>query len=136
MRIYTSQDAIKKRKEDGTEVLYFLFDEYEVHWNRINPGVAQNWHWHKRINEVLLVIQGHIRVNWISRGRKTSRVLNSGNLVEFGKAVHSIENSGKTPAVFIIIKLILAGNSKRRIFKSDKFTVQPDLIPRRFRGAK
>jgi hypothetical protein len=51
VKIYKLSDAIHVDKEEGTSVDYFLFPEYEIHYNEVKPGVTQLWHHHPRIME-------------------------------------------------------------------------------------
>lgn len=41
MKFYSDKDAIQVHKENGTDVSYFIFDEYEIHLNRIASGSVQ-----------------------------------------------------------------------------------------------
>ena len=49
------EDAITVQKPNGTHVSYHIFEESEIHLNRITPGSVQEWHYHTRIDECLLI---------------------------------------------------------------------------------
>ena len=60
--ILTKLDSISVTKENKTKVDYYVFDEFEVHLNRIPPNSKQEWHLHKIIEEVLVVTEGQVVV--------------------------------------------------------------------------
>lgn len=64
MRITTPQDAIVVSKPEGTHVTYYLFPEYEVHYNEQIPGSTQVWHRHEKIWESLFIIEGALTAQW------------------------------------------------------------------------
>lgn len=49
LNILTLQDSIFVAKENGTHTNYFLFPEYEIHYNQIHPHTVQEWHYHQYI---------------------------------------------------------------------------------------
>ena len=42
MEYYYLDDAIYVDKKDGTKVHYFIFDEFEIHYNSIAPHTPHN----------------------------------------------------------------------------------------------
>lgn len=62
MKIISRSNAIHVDKEEGTSVDYYLFSEYEIHYNEVKPGVTQLWHHHPTISETLYIFEGEIRV--------------------------------------------------------------------------
>lgn len=52
------EDAITVQKPNGTHVSYHIFEESEIHLNRITPGSVQEWHYHTLIDECLLITKG------------------------------------------------------------------------------
>lgn len=56
----TPGDAIHVDKESGTSVDYHIFDEYEIHINRVMPHTVQEWHSHTKIIETLFVTKGKL----------------------------------------------------------------------------
>ena len=61
LKIYNLNDAINVVKEDLTAVNYYLFDEYEIHLNVLPPHTIQPWHFHRQIEEVIVVIKGKMQ---------------------------------------------------------------------------
>ena len=52
------EDAITVDKPNGTHVSYHIFEESEIHLNRITPASTQEWHYHTLIDECLLITMG------------------------------------------------------------------------------
>ena len=72
------EDAITVQKPNGTHVNYHIFEESEIHLNRITPGSVQEWHYHTLIDECLLITKGVLTCRWMGRrgrGRSVSRSL-------------------------------------------------------------
>lgn len=44
-------DAITIHKDNGTDVSYYIFNEFEIHMNKISPKSIQEWHYHSKIEE-------------------------------------------------------------------------------------
>ena len=57
LKVYTKEDSISVKKPNGTEVDYFIFDEYEIHLNKIPSHSIQEWHRHQKIDEALIMIR-------------------------------------------------------------------------------
>ncbi|MFD2386457.1 hypothetical protein [Enterococcus rivorum] len=57
-KIVKQNEALSLKKENGTEVDYFLFDKFEVHTNIIPAGCVQDWHSHQAIEEIIVVNEG------------------------------------------------------------------------------
>lgn len=53
-------DSINVNKDNGTSVSYFIFNEYEIHINKIAPYSVQEWHFHSKIEETILIIKGEL----------------------------------------------------------------------------
>lgn len=45
------EESIYVQKETGTDVNYYIFDESEIHLNKIMPHTIQEWHFHEKIDE-------------------------------------------------------------------------------------
>ena len=62
------KDVIHVDKTNGTSVNYYIFPEYEVHTNCIAPHSVQEWHYHEKISETLLITKGnYYAVIWKAR---------------------------------------------------------------------
>lgn len=120
MEITRKIDSVTVTKKSGTEVSYYLFPEYEIHYNVIDGAIVQDWHQHTKIEETLLVLSGKLEIYWEEGYSVKSTILNTGDLARVENTVHSIKNHGSSPAEFIVFKLILNETDKREIFKTDK----------------
>jgi uncharacterized RmlC-like cupin family protein len=118
--IYTTNEAITVQKKNGTNVNYFLFDEYEIHLNRIPPKSLQEWHMHKIIEEVVVVTSGEIYIDWITDDIKHSKTVKKDTLVRVKNSIHTIENKSEEWAEFIVFRMVPTGKDNRELMKSDK----------------
>lgn len=126
LNIFTPQDSISVDKSNGTHTNYFLFPEYEIHYNQISPHTVQEWHYHQYIEEVLVIISGEITCRWYDEhGQIISFNAHKNDIIQVGNAIHTIENTTNTIAEFIVFRLILDGNNKQSQLKSDKVIVDP-----------
>lgn len=108
------------KRPDGTNVNYFLFDEYELHANELRSGTSQSWHHHEEIWETLYVIDGELTVKWIENNKEKSQILAPGDVIEFGASSHAIANESNSSVSFFVIKQVLHGENHRKLFKKDK----------------
>ena len=51
MKLIRQDQSIHVDKTNGTEVDYYLLDDAEIHYNKINPHTLQEWHRHRHISE-------------------------------------------------------------------------------------
>jgi uncharacterized cupin superfamily protein len=121
MKIANQSEAIHKLKPGGAEVWYYLFPEYEIHYNEQSPHTTQPWHYHKQIHESLFIFEGELIAHWEESGVKKSQVLHAGDLVETGNYNHTFENASDNVVKFIALKQMHSGKDKSQIFASDKF---------------
>ena len=125
--IYTQLDSISITKENKTKVDYFIFDEYEVHLNKIPPNTIQEWHKHMIIEEVIVVTKGEMQIKWIESGVIENEILTKGSIVRVKKSIHTIENASNTWAEFIVFRMVPSGEVKRELIKGDKIIIK-DII--------
>lgn len=119
INIIRQAQSIHVQKDNKTLVDYFLFDEYEIHYNIIPPNCVQEWHYHAKIEEAILVTKGTLEVYW--KGKETyHQTLLAGDLVQVKDAMHTFCNESKKTAEFIVFRLVLDGKSKKDIIKHDK----------------
>lgn len=121
--ILTQIDAISVIKENRTNVDYFIFDEYEVHLNKIPPNAEQEWHRHRKIEEVIVMVSGEICIKWKEDGAVMSEKLMKGSVVRVKKSTHTIKNISNSSAEFIVFRMVPSGEVKREIIKNDKVLV-------------
>jgi uncharacterized cupin superfamily protein len=126
MEIIKQDQAISVRKPEGTSVVYYIFPEYELHYNEVEPGTVQQWHHHNVIEETIYIISGEIEAHWLEGGNKVVRLLNPGDVVRVENTPHTLINSSKSMVTFLVVRLILEGKDKREIIKSDKYLDQVD----------
>ena len=121
MKIKTRKNAIHVDKEEGSSVDYYIFPEYEIHYNEIKPGTVQSWHHHEIISETLFVMSGKIEAHWIDEeGKRQKKTVSVGDVVEVGDTPHTFINSSKQVVKFVVFRFILSGEDKRVIIKKDK----------------
>jgi uncharacterized cupin superfamily protein len=129
MLITRKGDATYVAKPDGTNVWYYLFREYEVHYNEIVPGVTQVWHCHELIEEVIFMLTGQLLAEWIEDGKKQQSMLKEGDLVQSKNSVHTFTNTSEYLTKFLVIKLVVDGNDHRKTFKDDKRVFSVETLP-------
>ena len=123
--VTTRADAIYRDKGDGTRVSYYLFDEYEIHANTLDPGAVQGWHHHDRIIETLYVTAGAMEARWVAAGEIVTRRLKRGDVISVGSSVHTIANPHDEPVEFLVFRLVPDGTDKRDLIKNDRHTDDP-----------
>ena len=121
--VLDAEDAIFLDKGDGTSVRYYLFPEYEVHANAIQPGTVQGWHHHRLITETLFITVGAIEARWIDgKGKVQRRPLTAGSLFDVGASVHTFANTSPETAEFLVFRFVPDGVNKRELIKTDRYT--------------
>ena len=126
LNVIYQKDSIHVSKENGTDVDYYIFDEAEIHVNKIKPHTIQEWHFHKHISENLLVIKGKLLFRYIDSEKKEQDLyVTEGDLVDIGSSVHTFENDTEDVTEFIIFRYVPSGVNKREVIKNDKMVVDP-----------
>lgn len=121
MKITTKQNAIHVDKEEGSSVDYYIFSEYEIHYNEIKPGTVQLWHHHPTISETLYIIEGEIEAHWLNaKGEKEKQVVKVGDVVEVENTPHTFINTSTSIVRFIVFRFVPTGEDKKEIIKNDK----------------
>ncbi|SHH80882.1 cupin domain-containing protein [Clostridium intestinale] len=121
--IFTKLDGISVTKENKTDVDYFIFDEFEIHLNKIPPNTKQEYHKHKIIEEVLVVTKGELIVKWKENESIEERTVLKDNIVRVKKSIHTIENHTDEWAEFIVFRMVPSGEDKREVIKKDKVII-------------
>ncbi|MFT8312731.1 MAG: cupin domain-containing protein [Clostridium sp.] len=104
--ILTKLNAISVIKENKTNVDYFIFDEFEVHLNKIPPNSKQEWHLHKIIEEILVITKGQVDIRWKENDDIMHETLVKDSLVKVKKSIHTIENTSNEWAEFIVFRMV------------------------------
>ncbi len=126
LNVIYQKDSIHVSKENGTDVDYYIFDEAEIHVNKIKPHTIQEWHFHEHISENLLVIKGKLLFRYIDSEKKEQDLyVTEGDLVDIGSSVHTFENDTEDVTEFIIFRYVPSGVNKREVIKNDKMVVDP-----------
>ncbi|MFA4930307.1 MAG: cupin domain-containing protein [Patescibacteria group bacterium] len=120
MKIIEKESVVHVGKEEGIEVDYYLFDEYEVHYNEQAPHSEQKWHRHARIWETVLVIEGELIIKWKENDQQLEETIRAGDMIEVENSPHTFINNSNQVTKFIVIKQVLSGKNKRDIFRNDK----------------
>lgn len=120
MKITSKQDALHASKPEGINVNYYLFDEYEVHYNEQAPHSIQVWHHHEKIWETLFIIEGELIVKWRVDEVEKGQIVRTGDLVETEHTPHTFINNTDRTIKFLVIKQVLTGQNKKELFKMDK----------------
>ena len=120
MKITRPQDAIIVDKPEGTHVTYYLFPEYEVHYNEQIPGSIQTWHHHEKIWESLYIVEGELTAQWRENGEGKQQIVTAGDLIETERTTHTFTNHTDKKVKFLVIKQMLSGEDKKDILKTDK----------------
>lgn len=118
------EDSIHVIKENGTEVNYYIFDEAEIHLNRIMPHTIQEWHFHEKIDENLLITKGKLLCKFIDEnGHEKYCHATENDVVRVHNSVHTFENETDDVAEFVVFRFVPDGRNKRELIKADKTIV-------------
>ena len=120
MKIIKAKDVLHVAKPEGTNVHYYLFKDYEVHYDDQAPHTTQTWHHHEKIWETLYIIEGELNAQWRQGSEQRSQIVRAGDLIETERSVHTFSNDSDTIARFLVIKRMPSEKDYSEIFKSDK----------------
>lgn len=116
-------DAINIHKTNETDISYYIFNEFEIHMNKISPKSIQEWHYHSKIEETLMIIKGELTCRWLEYGEEMSKKINANEIVRVGNSTHTFENETDEEVEFIVFRFFPDGVDKREIIKNDKVVV-------------
>ncbi len=120
LEIHNLENSLYNQKENLTKVNYFIFDEYEIHFNTIPSKTSQEWHMHREIEEALFVISGEILVRWKDNNIIREKLVYKNSVIRVKKSIHTIENQSNEEATFLVFRMVPDGTNKRDIIKNDK----------------
>ena len=120
MKIIRKSDVTHVEKPEGTSVDYFLFDDFELHYNEQAPHTTQMWHKHAQIWESLYVIDGDLVARWRDADGEHESTISAGDYVESERSIHTFENVSDKPVRFVVMKRMSTGKNYRETFKTDK----------------
>lgn len=123
LEIKRKSDSIHIDKENGTSVNYYLFDAYEIHENIIHPHTKQEWHYHTKIEETIIVIAGKLGLSYLVDGKIQSTYLLSGDLVRVMNSTHTFFNDTDGDVRFMVFRFVKDTKDQREVIKNDKTVV-------------
>ncbi len=120
MQITKAKDVLYVAKPGGTDVHYYLFKDYEVHYNDQAPHTTQTWHHHEKIWETLYIIEGELKAQWRDGDEEKSQIVKPGDLIETERTPHTFSNETDKVARFLVIKRIPSSEDYSEVLKTDK----------------
>ena len=120
MKIIQAKDVPHVVKPEGTDVHYYLFKDYEVHYNDQAPHTTQTWHHHEKIWETLYIIEGELVAQWRDESEDKMQVVKAGDLIETERTPHTFSNETDKKVRFLVIKRIPSEKDYSEILKTDK----------------
>jgi mannose-6-phosphate isomerase-like protein (cupin superfamily) len=92
--------------------------------NKISPKSIQEWHYHSKIEETLMIIKGELTCRWLEYDEEKSKKINANEIVRVGNSTHTFENETDEEVEFIVFRFVPNGLDKRKIIKNDKVLVK------------
>jgi uncharacterized cupin superfamily protein len=120
MKITQAKDALHISKPEGTDVHYYLFKDYEVHYNDQAPHTTQTWHHHEKIWETVYIIEGELNAQWREGEEEKSQIVTPGDLIETERTPHTFSNDSDNVARFLVIKRLPSTDDLSDVLKNDK----------------
>lgn len=120
MKIIKREETLSVSKPEGTNVQYYLRDEYELHYNEQIPDSTQTWHHHEKILESVYIIEGELTAEWKIGNKIMKQIVKGGDLIETENTPHTFTNHTDKIVKFIVIKQVPTGIEKKNILKTDK----------------
>lgn len=119
------ENSIHVMKDNGTEVNYYIFDEFEIHLNKVMPHTIQEWHFHKAIDENILVLNGNLLCKYIDEnGVEKSCYATKNDIIRVHNSIHTFENDTNDVTEFVVFRFMPDGTDKREDIKADKTIVK------------
>lgn len=120
LEILTLDNAISVDKDNKTHVDYFIFDEFEIHFNMIPPNSVQEWHYHQNIEETICVISGQMECSWLENHKINTKTIYPKQIVRVKQSTHTFSNQNNKACEFIVFRFVPDKKSKKEIIKNDK----------------
>ena len=120
MKITNKSDSLHTDKPEGISVNYYLFPEYELHFNTQAPRTTQQRHHHEKIWETIFMLSGELIATWKENGQEVHQIVTAGDVIETEHTPHTFFNNTDQPATFLVIKQVLSGQNKSELLKNDK----------------
>lgn len=120
MKIIKAKDVLHVAKPEGTDVHYYLFKDYEIHYNDQAPHITQTWHHHEKIRETLYIIDGELKAQWRDGNVERSQIVKAGDLIETERTAHTFSNNTDKIVRFLVIKRVASSTDYSEVLKTDK----------------
>lgn len=120
MKITKKNQAINRVREDGSDITYYIFDQYEIHYGIIAPGVTQPWHHHQKISESLFIISGQVVLHYFDGKEKKEKIVSPGDVIEVENTPHTFSNPFDHPCIMIAFRFLPGNEKTQHIIKEDK----------------
>lgn len=125
MKLIRKDQVIHVNKTNGTEVDYYLLEDAEIHYNKINPHTLQEWHRHHCISENIFILKGELVYRCLDEtNKKQSLKLKQGDLLSVEKDIHTFENQTDKVVEFIVFRYIPSYKNQRELIKNDKEMIE------------
>lgn len=125
MKLIRKDQAIHVDKTNGTKVDYYLLNDAEIHYNKINPRTLQEWHRHHRISENIFILKGELVYRYLDKTNKEQYLkLKQGNLLLVDKDIHTFENQTDEVVEFIVFRYLPSYKNQRELIKNDKEIIE------------
>ena len=126
MNIVPKTAAISVTRQDGSDITYYLFPEYEVHYGVLVPGVSQPWHHHEKISETLFITSGSCTLLFLEENKKKERLVVPGDTIQVENTPHTFINTSNEPCHMIAFRFVPQGIDQHEVIKNDK-VLHPEL---------
>lgn len=120
MKITKARDVLHVKKPEGIDVHYYLFKDYEIHYNDQAPHTTQTWHHHEKIWETLYIIDGQLTAHWREADKEKSEIVVAGDLIETEHTPHTFSNNSDAVVRFLVIKRVPSDKDHSEVLKTDK----------------
>lgn len=127
MKITNKEQAIHTVRDDGTNISYYIFPEYEVHYGELPPGVVQPWHHHAVISETLYILEGKLTLHYLDEhNEKRQTEVIPGDMIQVEDTPHTFSNPYKETCKMIAFRFVPQGIDQHEVIKNDK-VLYPEL---------
>lgn len=104
---------------------YYLLNDAEIHYNKINPRTLQEWHRHHRISENIFILKGELVYRYLDETNKEQSLkLKQGDLLSIDKDIHTFENQTDEVVEFIVFRYLPSYKNQREMIKNDKEIIE------------
>ena len=125
MKLIRQDQSIHVDKTNGTEVDYYLLDDAEIHYNKINPRTLQEWHRHHHISENIFILKGELVYRYLDEiSHEQFLILKQGDLLSVENDIHTFENQTDEVVEFIVFRYLPYYKNQRELIKNDKEIIE------------